>query len=164
VQVTLEELQYTTCTDAAGYYQIRNIPAGSYFLSFSRSGYCPYAQAVTVEAGGNLVIDVEMWYVDNDDATPPTQVTALNGNYPNPFNPETTISYSVNKPGRVKLEVYNIKGQLVRTLIDADHASGEYKQVFNAKDNRGRSISSGVYLLRMVAPGYQKTSKMILMQ
>ena len=164
VQVTLEELQYTTRTDAAGYYQIRNIPAGSYFLTFSRSDYCPYAQAVTVEAGGNLVIDVEMWYVDNDDATPPTQVTALNGNYPNPFNPETTISYSVNKPGRVKLEVYNIKGQLVRTLIDSDHASGEYKQVFNAKDNRGRSISSGVYLLRMVAPGYQKTSKMILMQ
>ena len=64
----------------------------------------------------------------------------------------------------MKLEVYNVKGQLVKTLVNEDQATGHYKLVFNAKDGRGRSISSGVYLLKMTAPGYQKTSKMILMQ
>ena len=64
----------------------------------------------------------------------------------------------------MKLEVYNIKGQLVRTLIDEDLATGHYKLVFDAKDNKGRGIASGVYMLKMSAPGYQKTSKMILMQ
>ncbi len=164
VWVTLEEIQLTTSTNAGGYYQMRNIPAGNYTLSFSKRNYQTQSQPVTMVAGGKLLIDVNMGNVSNDEHTQPVIATALNGNYPNPFNPETTISYSVNKPGRVKLEVYNIKGQLVRTLIDADHISGQYKQVFNARDNRGNAVASGVYLLRMVAPGYQKTSKMILMQ
>jgi hypothetical protein len=100
----------------------------------------------------------------NDGAQLPTATTALHGNYPNPFNPETTISYSVMKPGRVKLEVYNLKGQLVKTLVNEDHAAGEYRQVFNAKDEKGSSLASGVYLVRMHAPGYRKTSKMVLMK
>jgi len=49
-------------------------------------------------------------------------------------------------------------------LVDENHAAGHYKQVFDARDNRGRSLSSGVYLIRMIAPGYQKVSKMMLMQ
>ncbi|HAN41183.1 MAG TPA: hypothetical protein DCQ12_04640, partial [Candidatus Cloacimonas sp.] len=86
------------------------------------------------------------------------------GNYPNPFNPETTISYSVKEPGRVRLEIYNIKGQLVRTLVDEEHLTGNYKLSFDGKDNRGRSVASGVYLLRMRAPGYQKRAKMVLLR
>jgi len=90
--------------------------------------------------------------------------TALNGNYPNPFNPETTISYSVMKPGRVRLQIYNLKGQLVRSLVDEEHAAGHYKRVFDGKDNYSRSLASGVYLIRMTAPGYEKVSKMMLMK
>ena len=90
--------------------------------------------------------------------------TALDGNHPNPFNPETTISYSVKEPGRVKMEVYNIRGQLVRTLVDEEQTTGHYKLIFDSRDDRGRSISSGVYLLRMLAPGYQKTRKLMLMK
>ena len=52
----------------------------------------------------------------------------------------------------------------MRTLVDEEQATGHYKLLFNAKDDRGRSIASGVYMLRMEAPGYRKTSKMILMQ
>ena len=100
----------------------------------------------------------------NDDPQIPVAATTLHGNYPNPFNPETTISYSVVQPGRVQLEVYNLKGQLVATLADADHAPGHYKQVFNGKDKQGRTLSSGVYLVRMTAPGYHQSSKMVLMK
>jgi flagellar hook assembly protein FlgD len=99
-----------------------------------------------------------------DDPQSPVAATALNGNYPNPFNPETTISYSVKEAGRVKVEVYNIKGQLVRSLVDEAQVAGHYKKVFDSKDNNGRSLSSGVYLIRMSAPGYEKTSKMMLMK
>ncbi|MGI6197564.1 MAG: carboxypeptidase regulatory-like domain-containing protein [Candidatus Cloacimonadaceae bacterium] len=94
----------------------------------------------------------------------PVVATALNGNYPNPFNPETTISYSVKEPGKVKLQIYNIRGQLVRTLINEAHDTGHYKRVFDGKDNDGRNLASGAYLIRMSAPGYQKASKMMLIK
>ena len=100
----------------------------------------------------------------NADDHLPVVATALDGNYPNPFNPETTISYSVKEPGRVKMEVYNIRGKLVRTLVDEEPTTGHYKLIFDSRDDRGRSIASGVYMLRMKAPGYKKTTKMILMQ
>ena len=91
-------------------------------------------------------------------------VTGLHGNYPNPFNPITTISYSVKEPGKVRLEIFNIRGQLVRTLINEYHDTGNYKRVFDGEDSRGRILSSGVYFIKMTALGYQKASKMMLMK
>ena len=155
----------STETDASGAYSLVH-PMGTHAVTASAPGFISQTvEIVNVIPNDITTLDFVL-KVDTagDDPQNPVLATALNGNYPNPFNPETTISYSVKEAGRVKLEVYNIKGQLVRTLVDADHASGHYKQVFNSKDNRGRSISSGVYLLRMSAPGYKKTSKMILMQ
>lgn len=154
-----------TTSNPAGIYALP-VPVGTHTVTASAPGY----KRQTIE---NVVVNLNLpTTVDfvleegtaSDDPQIPVAATALNGNYPNPFNPETTISYSVKEPGRVKLEIYNIKGQKVRTLVDSDHVSGHYKQVFNARDNRGRRISSGVYLIRMTAPGYHKISKMILMQ
>ena len=154
-----------TTSDAEGAYSLF-LPVGSYTVTVSAPGYLSQTvQDVVVGSGTVFTINFVLEPGNAaDDPQIPVVATALNGNYPNPFNPETTIRYSVKEPGRVKLEVYNIRGQLVRTLIDEDHATGHYTQVFNAKDNSGRSISSGVYLIRMLAPGYQKVSKMILMQ
>ena len=155
---------YTATTNSMGAYSIQ-LPVGTYDVSAEADGFkSETREGVTVTANNNTTVNFILQPVSNDENTQPVVATALNGNYPNPFNPETTISYSVKEAGRVKLEVYNIKGQLVKTLVNQDQATGHYKLVFNAKDDRGRSISSGVYMLRMVAPGYQKTSKMILMQ
>jgi hypothetical protein len=157
---------YTSATtDASGAYSLV-LWMGPQTITASAPGFISQTvQDVIVIVYNTIILDFVLEReTSDDDPQNPVVATALNGNYPNPFNPETTISYSVKEAGRVKLEIYNIRGQLVRTLVDADHASGHYKQVFNSKDNRGRSISSGVYLLRMSAPGYQKTSKMILMQ
>ncbi len=156
--------EYSATTNASGAYSIQ-LPVGTYDVTASAEGYNPITiEGKTVYANSNTTVNFILKPVSNDENTQPVVATALNGNYPNPFNPETTISYSVKEAGRVKLEVYNVKGQLVKTLVNEDQATGHYKLVFNARDDRGRSISSGVYLLRMVAPGYQKTSKMILMQ
>jgi len=94
----------------------------------------------------------------------PVTVTALKGNYPKPFNPETTISYELKDAAQVSLEVYNLKGQLVRSLINKAQASGRYRIVFDGKDDRKQALPSGVYLYRFSAGEYHKTRKMMLMQ
>ena len=162
--VSAEDGLYTATTDALGAYTLE-VPVGTYTVTASAAEYhSQTVEDVVVSINQPVTLDFTLTHTPSDDPQIPVVATALNGNYPNPFNPETTISYSVREPGRVKLDIYNIKGQLVKTLVDEDHATGHYKLVYNAKDNRGRSTASGVYLIRMQAPGYHKTSKMILMQ
>ena len=164
VGATVTTGEYSATTNIIGAYSIA-LPVGTYDVTASAEGYSSLTiENKTVYPNSNTTVNFILSPVGNDENTQPVVATTLNGNYPNPFNPETTISYSVKEAGRVKLEVYNVKGQLVKTLVNEDQATGHYKLVFNAKDGRGRSISSGVYLLKMTAPGYQKTSKMILMQ
>lgn len=91
-------------------------------------------------------------------------ITALEGNYPNPFNPETTIAFAVKEASNVRLSIYNIKGQLVRTLVDAKLPAGRHQAVWNGKDEAGRGVSSGIYLYRMQSADYSKTLKMMLMK
>ncbi len=85
-------------------------------------------------------------------------------NYPNPFNPSTTISYSIQKAGWVQLSVYNIKGQLVRTLIEETQSAGTHSINWNGTDNNGRAMASGVYFGSISAKGNHETRKMLLMK
>ena len=164
VGATVTNGTVTATTNSQGAY-ILTVPVGYHSVTASAAGYDSLTiDDVLVNYNLTTTVNFILSETPNDEYEIPVVATALNGNYPNPFNPETTISYSVKEPGKVKLEVYNIRGQLVRTLVDEDQATGHYKLIFNAKDDKGRGISSGVYLLRMQAPGYKKTSKMILMQ
>ena len=97
----------------------------------------------------------------NYDLTP---LTLLYKNYPNPFNPETTLSFTLAKNSRATLKIYNQKGQLVKTLIDADLPSGDYQYVWNGKDNKGISVASGVYLYSLIAEGETHLRKMLLLK
>ncbi|MBD3288770.1 PKD domain-containing protein, partial [candidate division KSB1 bacterium] len=85
-------------------------------------------------------------------AVKPT-VYALHQNFPNPFNPETTIKYQLPEPSDVKLEVYNIRGQLIRTLINGSQSMGEHQIVWNGTDAHGATVVSGVYFYRISAVG-----------
>lgn len=155
----------TAITDSTGAYSLL-MPIGVHDVRAEATGFSTQiSENELVNYDAITTVDfVLLTETSADEPSIPVVATTLNGNYPNPFNPETTISYSVKEPGRVKLEIYNIKGQKVRTLVDSDHATGHYTRLFNARDDRGRNISSGVYLIRMSAPGYRKTAKMILMQ
>jgi hypothetical protein len=102
--------------------------------------------------------------VSNDDPGSTPLVTELEGNYPNPFNPETTISFSTKEAGQVRLRIFNLKGQLVRDLVDATLPAGKHNLVWNGRDNSGRSVSSGIYMYRMESAGYSRTLKMMLMK
>jgi hypothetical protein len=91
-------------------------------------------------------------------------VTSLGNNYPNPFNPSTTISYSLGEQGNVKLNIYNIKGQLVKTLVSEVKEAGRYKVIWNGDDNNLGKVSSGVYFYRMETKTGCVVKKMLLLK
>ena len=99
--------------------------------------------------------------VANDDPVA-VLVTSLKGCYPNPFNPTTTISFSIKEKAPVELVIYNILGQKVRTLVNQPLEPGEHSIVWNGTDNKGRSVASGIYFYRMKAGNYSETKKMVL--
>ncbi|MCC7429401.1 T9SS type A sorting domain-containing protein, partial [bacterium] len=88
----------------------------------------------------------------------------LNQNFPNPFNPSTTISYTLVKANDVKLEVFNAKGELVRTLVSEKQNEGSHTSNWNGKDERRNTVSSGVYFYKLTAGNYTQTNKMILLK
>jgi len=83
---------------------------------------------------------------------------------PNPFNPETTIFYSVRSAGRVELNVYNIRGQMVRTLVNEPLSAGSHEVVWNGRDDTGRACATGVYFCRVQSPKQTQTHKMLLLK
>ena len=100
-----------------------------------------------------------------DDALQtPIQQAQIIGNYPNPFNPSTTISYHIATEGMAKLEVYNIKGQLVKTLVKEHKARGKHQAVWDGKDFRGKGVASGVFFVRLSSAGKSSVHKMVLMK
>ncbi len=99
----------------------------------------------------------------SDDPAIPVQ-TKLFDNYPNPFNPITTISFSLKTESDVTLEIYNIKGQLVRTLVNDVIAAGRQEVIWNGRDDANSIVSSGVYFYRLKAGDNLSTKKMILMK
>ena len=85
-------------------------------------------------------------------------------NYPNPFNPETVISYQLSVVSEVKLVIYDIQGQVVRTLHQRREAPGRYSVQWDGRDNAGRAVSSGVYIYRLETARQTSAHKMILLR
>jgi len=88
----------------------------------------------------------------------------LEQNFPNPFNPTTTIRFAVPQAGKVTLEIYNIIGQKIATLIDGNVTAGTHTSVWNGKDAAGHVMASGVYFYKLTAGDFTATEKMILMK
>lgn len=99
----------------------------------------------------------------NDNLLVPFE-TELQGNYPNPFNPSTTIKFTLHENQNVNLIIYNIKGEKVRTLVSGNLEASYHDIHWNGKDDSGKAISSGVYFYMMKTKHYIKTKKMILMK
>ena len=87
---------------------------------------------------------------------------SLGQSYPNPFNPATIIPYALAKTARVRLEVFNLLGQRVVTLVDTEQAAGSYAVRWNAQDGLGQGVASGVYIYRLVVGEAAATGRMVL--
>jgi flagellar hook assembly protein FlgD len=104
--------------------------------------------------------------VEEEPASVPVQFS-LRQNYPNPFNPSTSIQYTVD--GRqtsapISLRVYNIRGQLVRILVDGEIEPGNHQVVWDGRDDKGKEVSSGIYFYRLAAGEHVATKKMLLLK
>ena len=87
---------------------------------------------------------------------------ALGQNYPNPFNPSTIIPYQLSTAGHVRLEVFNLLGQRLATLVDAEQSVGEYTAQWDATDASGRAVGAGVYIYRLSSGGMTESRRMVL--
>jgi hypothetical protein len=130
-------------------YNIRAIYSGGYQSVLSIDAVIEHVQT---NAGG-VIIPVK---------------TELSGNYPNPFNPETTISYSLKEDTKVSISIYNIKGQKIRSLINGQIQAGYHTVTWNGKNESGENVSSGIYfsIFDVVSKekDYTSVKKMILLK
>ncbi len=102
---------------------------------------------------------------ENGIAPPEIELsTLLKSNYPNPFNPSTWISYSLSTESHVKIEIYNVKGQLVKTLINGSQNKGSYRLIWNGNDSFGKNVGTGIYFCRMSAGKYHSIRKMMMLK
>jgi hypothetical protein len=136
-------------------YEDLDVPSGTYTYN-----------VVTVFDGGwesDMSDDAVVDHTDNGNILKPEE-TMLSGNFPNPFNPTTTISFTTKEAGHVSINIFNMKGQLVRTLVNENLDAAYHSSVWNGKDNSSKTVSSGIYFYKMKASNYTATKKMILMK
>lgn len=88
----------------------------------------------------------------------------LNQNFPNPFNPTTTIEYGLPVTGNVLLKIYNVLGQEIRTLVNGSQNAGVYKILWDGKDNRGIAAASGIYLYKISTNQFHQVQKLVLIR
>ena len=90
--------------------------------------------------------------------------TVLNSAMPNPFNLTTKLSFVLAQAGHVQLEIYTIRGQRVRTLINTDIAVGPHEQTWDGTNDAGQKVSSGIYLMRLIAPDLDQSRQLTLLK
>ncbi len=110
--------------------------------------------------GHDCVVIIHNNYFETD----PLRGYGLRENYPNPFNPQTDISFTLSERARVTLIVYNVAGKKVKTLIAGEMEAGTYTVRWNGTDQVGNRVASGIYLCRMEVGGSSQTMKMVLMK
>jgi hypothetical protein len=180
VQATMiETLSWLTVPDSVCAYG--DIPDGGSSFGGSDS----YTLDLTGFPGGEFDVDLKVTWEDTcgnvyQDTVPQTLLPPptptgipdgtdvvshyLEQNYPNPFNPKTEISYHIPQDEAVSLNVYDVSGRLVRTLVDGNKVFGPHSVVWDGKDNVGRQVSSGVYFYRLWAGDFVKTRRMVLLK
>lgn len=145
-------------TDANGKYRINNIPTGDFILVAHKLANQSQVKPITINENGLDVNFVMNKLTDNNVVNAPAEFK-LTQNFPNPFNPTTTIKYNIASNNNVSLKIYNSVGQLVATLVEGMQEAGSYEISFNAEN-----LSSGVYYYRLDAGSFTETKKMSLIK
>lgn len=150
----------TVLTNTYGLYSL-TILQGTYSVTCSKAGYVTSTQDnVAVSTGQMTMVNFMLSTVSNSDDIVLPALFALNS-YPNPFTANTAISFSLSKTNAVKLEIYNLKGQRVITLLDGLMNAGEHSISWNGLDLYHRQVSNGIYLYRLTC-GKEVLSKRMM--
>jgi hypothetical protein len=89
---------------------------------------------------------------------------SLGANHPNPFNAVCEIPFALPADSRVRIEIFDIEGREISTVVNGDFSAGMHKAVWNGKDSFGRDVPTGIYLYKMEAGGFAKTRRMLLVK
>ena len=136
-------------------YTDNDVPVGAYTYSVKAVYIGGESDPITIEV--EIVVSIY-----DDDSLP--IVTELLGNFPNPFNPETTIRFNVAVESIVSIDIYNIRGQRVKSLLDGFYERGSHTVVWDGRDDNGRELGSGMYFYRMIAGDVMETRRMVLLK
>jgi len=102
--------------------------------------------------------------VSANDAVQLNPANQLRSAYPNPFNPSTTLSFSMSADGYAQLQIYNLKGSKIRTLVEGVLSSGLYQYQWDGSDDSGRTAASGIYFYSLVTQQGTETKKMLMLK
>jgi hypothetical protein len=177
VEIQLDDTVYpveliTNGTHTIGRLQVRPAGFGQHTMTLVGPPECydPVVFNCQVEASGSDMEFDELWAEYDDlfaeqslESNIPRETTLI-GNYPNPFNPSTTFRYGLSEAGRVKLEIYDLLGQLVKTIADDHQEVGYYEVVWDGRSESGAMAASGIYVYRMTIGAVVETRKMLLMK
>jgi hypothetical protein len=153
--------------------------SGSFFAAIFELAMSPTIGIDTNSTGPSWITDATVWqaYTDanimiraivcptivgtsTEELTPAASIS----NYPNPFNPETTIEMNIPVAGQAKLNIYNTRGQLVKTLVNDVLDAGLYNISWNGSDNNGAAVTSGIYFYQLETGNQTTTHKMIMLK
>jgi hypothetical protein len=156
---------YFTCREigTTSFVIIDTTEVNSVNFSFQLGELYDFVTAYPDFTPGSISIDIP---TDIETETPnalPAEFS-LAQNQPNPFNPATFISFSLPERSHVRLEVFNILGQQVRTIADQVFPAGIHSVTFDGRDNKDRQIASGVYLYRIKTDKHEQSRKMVLLK
>jgi hypothetical protein len=151
---------------ASGSYKLIYLPETGYdpgdvliLIGYTLNGSSQ--MTATVSCNG---YDSEFIIQGSGDVTPQVFLTTLSGNYPNPFNPTTTIDYSLAESCHVALSIYDIRGRMINKIVDSQKVKGKYQVIWNGQDEAENPVASGVYFYRLEAGNNHLTKKMLLLK
>jgi hypothetical protein len=112
---------------------------------------------------GRLIIGTDRFFANQMQDLLPTEF-ALEQNFPNPFNPVTSIRFALPEAAHVRLTVFNILGQRVKAIVDEDLEPGHFVKTWDSCDDNGRPVASGIYFYRLDAGKFIQCRKMVLLK
>jgi hypothetical protein len=152
--------------DTTGYYELKLL-SGTYELTATLEFYEEVViPNITVVAGEYTQVDFEMFsLVEVEEYEVPVQSSDFGlTNYPNPFNPATKITFNISEACNIELEIFNVKGQKIKTLLNEKLDKGIHNVIWNGKDDSKRSVGSGVYFYNISTPQKTFTKRMLLLK
>lgn len=149
-------------TNEDGAYSIMNLPAQNMQMLVTAMGYNTISENITIDGNEDINYTLSAPLAD-DNNTVQTAKFSIN-NYPNPFNPNTTISFTLVNDEKVSLDIYNIKGQKIKSFFNTQLVKGTHSVVWDGTDNMGKNVSSGIYFSKIKGEKTSSTHKMVLMK
>ncbi len=173
-------VSYEYCTNQIFYWQydFNNetiidsliLDRGEDFINFEETNilhtnYSFWLKALLSDGSLSESTNVVSWptNVNNNDSDIPYLVH-LEDNYPNPFNPETTISFYIPTSGNLSLDIFNLRGQKIKSLVNEHKNAGQHKIVWDGRDDNNKRLASGIYLYKLKSGNYTRSKKMILLK